>query len=184
MERDALIWFQDAEESRQFPTWEAFVQALLVRFGPAYNDPMEALMWLLQSSSIAEYTSQFEALSNQLRGISEKNKLNCFLNGLKDDIRLLVRMLNTSLVAAFGLAKLQKEYIQSSKWPLRASSFPYNRQSNWNPPTTQLSPSSSQLALLAKPANVQILLTRKRTNCLQYSVCASARSNWELCCEN
>jgi hypothetical protein len=129
---------------------DAFVQALLVRFGPAYDDPMEALMRLRQTSSIAAYTSQFEALSNRLRGISEKNRLSCFLNGLKDEIRLPVRMLNpASLVAAFGLAKLQEEYIQSFKRPLRTYSFPSNRPQNWNLPAPQL-PSSSQLAFPAK----------------------------------
>jgi hypothetical protein len=151
MEGEALVWFQDAEESGQFPTWDAFVQALLVRFGPAYDDPMEALMRLRQSASVAEYTTQFEALSNRLRGVSDKNRLSCFLSGLKDEIRLPVRMLNpTSLVAAFGLAKLQEEYIQSSKRPLRTSSFPYPRQQHWSSPAPQLPASSSQLALPTK----------------------------------
>jgi hypothetical protein len=63
-------------------------------------------------------------------------------------------MLNpASLVAAFGLAKLQEEYIQSSKRPLRASSFPYNRPQSWTLPAPQLPSSSSQLALPAKPSN-------------------------------
>jgi hypothetical protein len=69
---------------------------------------MEALMRLCQSSLVAEYIAQFEALSNRLRGISEKkNHLSCFLIGLKYDIYLPVRMLHpANLVAAFGLAKL------------------------------------------------------------------------------
>jgi hypothetical protein len=87
MEGEALIWFQDADDAGQFPTWEAFLPALLTHFGPTYDDPMESLMRLRQVSTVAEYTSQFEALSNQLRGISKKNRLSCFLSGLKDDIR-------------------------------------------------------------------------------------------------
>lgn len=66
MEGEALVWFQDADEARQFPTWDAFLQALLIRFGPVFDNPMEALMKLRQSSTVAEYTSQFEALSNRL----------------------------------------------------------------------------------------------------------------------
>lgn len=131
MEGEALIWFQDADESGQFPTWDAFVQSLLTCFGLTYDDPMEALMRLRQSSSMAKYTSQFEALSNCLRSISEKNRLSCFLSGLRDDIRLPVRMLNpANLVAAFGLAKLQEEYILSFQRPLRSSSssFSFGRQ--------------------------------------------------------
>lgn len=107
-------------------------------------------MRLRQSSSVAEYTSQFEALSNRLRGISEKNRLSYFLSGLRDDIRLPVRMLNpANLVAAFGLAKLQEEYIMSSRRPLRSSSssFSFGRQQSWShstaAPTQSLLPSSN-----------------------------------------
>jgi hypothetical protein len=88
MEGEALVWFQDADEAGLFPTWDSFLQALLVRFGPTYDDPMEALKKLRQSSTVAEYTTQFEALSNRLRGISDRNRLSCFLGGLKDEIRL------------------------------------------------------------------------------------------------
>jgi len=158
MEGEALIWFQDAEESGQFPTWDAFVHALLTRFGPAYDDPMEELMRLRQTSSVAEYTTQFEALSNRLRGVSDRNRLSCFLSGLKDDIRLPVRMLHpTSLIAAFGLAKLQEEYLQSFRRPVRSatSSFSSGRQLSWNHAGTVSSPvttpASAPLALPAKP---------------------------------
>lgn len=131
------------------------MQALLIRFGPVYDDPMEELMRLRQSFSVADYTAQFEALSNRLRGVSERNRLSCFLSGLKDDIRLPVRMLNpTSLVAAFGLAKLQEEYIQSFKKPSRAASsfFSFGRQQSWHQAgTSSQGSSSSQLALPATP---------------------------------
>jgi hypothetical protein len=68
MEGEALIWFQDAEDSGQFPTWDAFLQALLTQFGPIYDDPMEALMRLRQFSTVTNYTTQFEALSNRFAG--------------------------------------------------------------------------------------------------------------------
>ncbi len=57
MEGEALVWFQDADEDGQFPTWAAFTQALLVRFGPAYDDPMESLVKLRQSSTVGDYTT-------------------------------------------------------------------------------------------------------------------------------
>ena len=107
LEGEALVRFQDADEASLFPTWDSFLQALLTRFGPTYDNPMEALKKLWQTTTMAEYTSQFESLSNQLRGIFDKNHLSCFLGGLKDEIRLPLRMLNPqTLVAAFGLAKL------------------------------------------------------------------------------
>jgi len=141
MEGEALVWFQDADEAGQFPTWDSFIQALLVRFGPAYDDPMESLMKLRHTSTVAEYTSQFESLSNRLRGLSDKNKLSCFLSGLKDDIRLPLRMLAPrDLVSAFGLAKLQEEFLTTSRKPFRGSYS--SRQSSWGQSIGVSSPSS------------------------------------------
>lgn len=117
IEDEALIWFQDAEEAGQFTSWEAFVRSLHIRFGTsAYDDPMETLTRLRQVSSIAQYKGQFEALSNRIKELSEKHKLSCFLNGLKDEIRLPIRMFNPpSLSAAFGLDKIQEEYLHASR---------------------------------------------------------------------
>ncbi|XP_062167070.1 uncharacterized protein LOC133873370 [Alnus glutinosa] len=148
MEGEVLIWFQDADDAGQFPTWDAFLQSLLTRFGPTYDDPMESLMRLRQVSSVSDYTSQFEALSNRLRGISESNRLSCFLSGLKDDIRLPVRMLHPpNLVAAFGLAKLQEEYLLTSRRPLRSSSSSYSfgRHQSWGQSSSSPATSSPSL---------------------------------------
>jgi hypothetical protein len=38
------------------------------------------------------YKTQFEVLSNRLRGLSEKHKLSCFMSGLKDEIRFPLRL--------------------------------------------------------------------------------------------
>ena len=49
-------------------------------------------------------------------GLSEAHKLSCFLIGLKIEIRLQICMLvPKSLNEAFGLAKIQEEYLISSK---------------------------------------------------------------------
>lgn len=76
---------------------------------------MEALTCLKQTSSMAIYISQFECLSRRLKSLSEKYKLNYFLSRLKDDIQLPIHMLNTiNLNIAFGLVKIQDEYVLSS----------------------------------------------------------------------
>ena len=55
-------------------------------------------------------------LSNRIKGLSATHKLSCFLSGLRDEIRLPVRMLSPkSLNEAFGLAKIQEEYNWSCK---------------------------------------------------------------------
>jgi hypothetical protein len=121
MEGEALIWFQEAEFSGLINTWDTFAKACLVRFGPtAYDDPMESPTRLRQTHYVVAYKAQFEALSNRLRGLTEPYKLSCFLSGLKDDIRLAVRMLaSTSLGQAFGLATIQEKYVLSFRKAIR-----------------------------------------------------------------
>lgn len=117
MDLEALIWFQEAEETGVFSDWESFVPALHMRFGTSsYDDPMEVLTKLRQTSIVALYKAEFEAISNRIKCLSHLHKLSCFLSGLKDKIRLPVRMLNPqTLNEAFGLAKIQEEYVWSNK---------------------------------------------------------------------
>ena len=93
------------------------MEALLTRFGSfAYEDPMEALTRLRQTSNVVNDKGQFEALSNRIRDLLENHKLSCFLSGLKDEVSLSVKMLNPkNLNEAFSLAKIQEEYLMSSK---------------------------------------------------------------------
>ena len=77
---------------------------------------MEALTRLKQTSSVVAYKGDFEILSNKLLGLSKSHKLSYFLSRLKDEFRLLVRMLvPKSLNEAFWLAKIQDEYFLSSR---------------------------------------------------------------------
>lgn len=64
-------------------------------------------MKLRQITTVEEYKSQFEALANRVRGLNESHKLSFFLSGLKDEIRLMVRMLSPSNIhIAYGLARM------------------------------------------------------------------------------
>ncbi|KAF5468733.1 hypothetical protein F2P56_012865 [Juglans regia] len=123
MDDEALIWFQDASEAGTFLSWEDFIKAVQIRFGSMpYDDPMESLTRLKQVNTVNDYKSEFEILSNRIRGLSEKNKLSYFLSGLRDEIRLPIRMLNPlSLNDAFGLAKIQEQYVVSIRKPWRNS---------------------------------------------------------------
>ena len=108
LDGEALIWFRDAEQIGGFASWEVFVKALQTCFGvTAYDDPMEVLTRLKQTSTVVAYKGNFEILSNRIVGLFESHKLSYFLGGLRDEIRLLVRMLvPKSLNEAFGLAKI------------------------------------------------------------------------------
>lgn len=63
LERKSIEWFQEMEEIGALTSWESFVKALQIQFGPStYNNPIEALI--------------------NSRGLSDAHKLSCFLRGL------------------------------------------------------------------------------------------------------
>jgi hypothetical protein len=141
MEGKALVWFQDLFQSGQLADWDALTQALLDRFGScAYDDPMESLTRLRQQTSVEDYKGKFEILSNRLRDLSEGYKLSCFLSGLKEEIRLPIRMFALkTLLAAYGLAKIQEEYVLNSRRAYRSSARNFSNAGNYksgDPPTT------------------------------------------------
>lgn len=77
---------------------------------------MEALTRLRQTTSVIAYKSQFNALSNGIKGLSVSHKLSFFLNGLKEEVRLLVRMFaSQNMNTTFSLAKIFKEFIFNSR---------------------------------------------------------------------
>ena len=117
LDGEALIWFQDSKQASGFASWEVFIRALQSCFGTStYNDPMEALTRLKQTTSVVSYKGNFEILSNRIKGLSKSHKLSCILSGLKDEIRFPIRMLvPKSLNDAFGLAKIQEEFLISNR---------------------------------------------------------------------
>ena len=77
---------------------------------------METLTKLRHTTTMFTYKSPFEMISNRIRNLPKSHKLSCFLSGLKDEVRLAVRMQNPrTLSAAFGLAKIQEEYLSTCK---------------------------------------------------------------------
>jgi len=124
MEGEALNWFRKSEECGYFHNWMGFTDALLLQF-----DPMETLTRLRQTSTVTLYKIQFEVLSNRLKNLSEEYKLSCFLNGLKDDIRLPLRLLSPqNLNNAFTMAKIQEGGVLNFR---RTSKFSTYTNSNW-----------------------------------------------------
>jgi hypothetical protein len=111
LDDDALIWFQSCEHD--LGCWDNFARAIQLRFGPpSYDDPMELLIKLKHVNSIEEYKGLFESLSNRIRNLSSMHKLNCFMSGLKDEVRLAIKMQGPrTLGEAYALAKIQEQYL-------------------------------------------------------------------------
>lgn len=94
------------------------MRGLLIIFGPStYDDPMKTLTKLRQVGSVEVYKVEFEVVSSRLEKLSDNHKLSFFfINGLKDEIRLPVKMFNPpDLLTAFSLAKIQEEHVRINK---------------------------------------------------------------------
>jgi hypothetical protein len=121
LDDDALIWFKSCEHD--LGCWDNFARAIQLRFGPpSYDDPMELLIKLKHVNSIEEYKGLFESLSNRIRNLSSMHKLNCFMSGLKDEVRLAIKMQGPrTLGEAYALAKIQEQYLANVKTSTRPS---------------------------------------------------------------
>lgn len=132
------------------PTWQEFLKALLVRFGPSeYRDIQGELAKLTQTTSVADYQSRFEALANQTTGVPESFLQSCFESGLRNDIRREVRALQPhSLMQAVNLAKLMEDKLQDTgarSWPSRPVLVPTIKPSPVPPllPTPKMTPNNA-----------------------------------------
>jgi len=93
MEGRALIWFEELKASGALKSWGDFLQSLRIRFGKgSYDDPMEELTKLKQVGVLEDYKTQFDFLASKVIGLPDSHKLSMFLGGLKDEIRIPIRM--------------------------------------------------------------------------------------------
>jgi hypothetical protein len=135
MDGKALVWFQELKASNEVSSWTDFTRAIQIRFGRGpYDDPMETLSKLKQEGLLEDYKNQFDLLALKVHRMPNEYKLSCFLGGLKDEIRLPVRMFNPkSLVKAYSLARIQEECL--SNWargvrpPWRSAPFNHSPRS-------------------------------------------------------
>ena len=82
------------------------------------------------------YKGEFEALSKRIRNLSEAHKLSCFMSGLRDDVRLAVKMQGPrSLGEAYALAKIQEEYLITCRKSYKPQYD--NNKSSWQPSQQQ-----------------------------------------------
>ncbi|MCH96843.1 hypothetical protein A2U01_0017833, partial [Trifolium medium] len=147
----ALSWFKWLHSNHLLTTWEEFLHALEVRFGPSSFTNHEATLYKLhQTSTVIDYQQQFETLSNRVVGLSHTSLLNCFISGLRKDIQHELTILKpSSLTQAIDLAKLVEAKISAqNKLFLR----PFKRPT----PTSPSTPSNSQPSVLGSPPPLPI----------------------------
>ncbi|XP_060170844.1 uncharacterized protein LOC132601798 [Lycium barbarum] len=116
MEGRALQWHQALVKSRlgrDLPNWGDYVRALNLRFSHTMSDdPMAELIGLRQNGSVQEFLDKFDELLNHVE-LTEEYSISCFLNGLKPEIEVNIRMLSPrTLMKAYNLAKLTEQSLK------------------------------------------------------------------------
>ena len=93
LEGPVLNWFNGEMLNDPFLSWTQFTERMLERFaGPIDNDPAARLFCLQQEGDIVDYVNEFESLRNQVTGIDEKKLIKVFFNGLKPEMKEVIRM--------------------------------------------------------------------------------------------
>ncbi|KAK2380216.1 hypothetical protein QL285_035697 [Trifolium repens] len=135
----ALGWFKWLHSNHLLTTWDDFLHALEVRFGPSSFTNHEADLYkLTQTSTVLAYQQQFESLSNRVAGLSPQSLLNCFLSGLRKEIHHELTILKpSSLIQAIDLAKLVEDKLTAQRLPANRPFKPPNLTSPTTPPASQ-----------------------------------------------
>ncbi|XP_025617181.1 uncharacterized protein [Arachis hypogaea] len=109
-------WFQMSQRTAQFRSWDQLKRVIEIEFGPSlYESPRELLFKLQQSGSVGDYYSDFVALANRSRIEPPEALRDCFISGLKPDIRREVKaQCPPSLMRAVALARLYEDKFSPS----------------------------------------------------------------------
>jgi hypothetical protein len=102
-------WLQSVEHRVCSMSWEQFCSALHDRFGRDHHEALiRQLFHIKQSGTVAEYVDRFSALVDQLAAYEcTDNPLYYamrFVDGLRDDIKLMVMIQRPTLDTACALA--------------------------------------------------------------------------------
>nr|GFA80069.1 hypothetical protein [Tanacetum cinerariifolium] len=105
---NALNWHKKfLKKNGDDVTWQKYKEEIKERFDLVNEDPMVELKNLKQVGTVQAYKDLFESLPNKVDQL-EAYAIKLFIGGLKDEIRLAVRMFNPNKVTnAYCLAKME-----------------------------------------------------------------------------
>lgn len=80
-------------QGNEFRSWDDFRQRLFLGFGKSVeNDPGNRLFAIRQHGSVTAYVTEFEDLSAQVPGLDNSHLEKFFYNGLKQEMREVLKM--------------------------------------------------------------------------------------------
>jgi hypothetical protein len=152
MEKEVVPWFQMLSRNHPFQSWLAFTRSLELEFGPSpYESSRASLFKLQHTSSVSDYYLEFTALANRSQGVSIEALLDCFIGGLKPEIRRdVIALTPHNIPKVVSLAKLFDEKYQSKpkpQIPTAASKFTPNPYTTQKSPLPALLPTPTQKPL-------------------------------------
>ncbi|XP_010497195.1 PREDICTED: uncharacterized protein LOC104774238, partial [Camelina sativa] len=93
LEGDVLKWFNWEMNRREFCSWNEFKQRLFLRFAESIEaDPGNRLFAIKQTGTVAAYVTEFEDLSAQVPGLDDSHLEKIFYNGLKQEMKEVIKM--------------------------------------------------------------------------------------------
>lgn len=93
LDEETLKWYKWMKAKNLFTIWSDFLKKMKKRFGPfQFEDFQSRLIKLVQKTTLVDYQSQFETLSNKVIGVLEAQLLSCFVRGLKPHLGREVRL--------------------------------------------------------------------------------------------
>lgn len=113
-------WFHNWNKGRE-PNWDKYERGIYSRFGgEGLEDTVEGFMKLIQENSVEEYQDEFEdtriRLERLILELGESYFLSRFIGGLKDGIRLMVKMMKSvSLSQSVDIAKLLERLLDKGR---------------------------------------------------------------------
>jgi hypothetical protein len=152
----ALQWYRWYTKNRGQLRWTEFVKALLHHFGPIdYEDPSEALSRLKQTTTVNAYQEAFEKLSHKVDDLPETFLVGCFIAGLKDEIRLDVRVKQP---------KTLSEYISVAHLIEERNQFQRKTSNHFRPTTSPFHPRQHQNSIVGLLGSSPSQRTSQTTN--------------------
>nr|GEW96766.1 hypothetical protein [Tanacetum cinerariifolium] len=95
--------------------WTVYRNAILKRYDKLYDDPLEELKKLKQTTHVQEYIDAFDRLLCRI-DLNERQCISFFLAGLNSKVELAVRMFKqTTMAEVYGLCKLEEAKLNAAK---------------------------------------------------------------------
>ncbi|KAL1157177.1 hypothetical protein V6Z11_A08G138900 [Gossypium hirsutum] len=125
-EGKARRWYRWMKTNKQLSCWDHFTRAMLDRFKfTTLEEPQGLLSKLQQTTTVEEYQSRFESLSNLTTDLPPSFFVDYFISGLRADIKNEVLSFRpTTLNHAISLARLQEAKLSETR-KLLLKQIPY-----------------------------------------------------------